>query len=302
MWAAWWTTTSGFSDRKTSSELVVADVDLVERGAGGEVLPLAAGQVVDDGHVVAQGQQAVAHVRGDEARSSGDQDLHVPSSSTAQPFVDAPSVVQKPAGGRQRQGSGRAADTLYSRGRSQGSAAVGTWRSLVAHLLWEQGVGGSNPLVPTTVRLGRQGVAGGCSSVGRASAFQAECRGFEPRRPLFRRPLATAAVLDRAPVAQLDGKVGQRAADTLYSRGRSQGSAAVGTWRSLVAHLLWEQGVGGSNPLVPTMASARRQGVAGGCSSVGRASAFQAECRGFEPRRPLFRRPLATAAVLAERL
>jgi hypothetical protein len=25
------------------------------------------------------------------------------------------------------------------------------WRSLVAHLLWEQGVGGSNPLIPTIV-------------------------------------------------------------------------------------------------------------------------------------------------------
>jgi hypothetical protein len=29
----------------------------------------------------------------------------------------------------------------------------GVWRSLVAHLLWEQGVGGSNPLTPTNFAL-----------------------------------------------------------------------------------------------------------------------------------------------------
>lgn len=29
----------------------------------------------------------------------------------------------------------------------------------------------------------------------------------------------------------------------------------VGTWRSLVAHLLWEQRVAGSNPVVPTIFS-----------------------------------------------
>ncbi len=30
----------------------------------------------------------------------------------------------------------------------------GAWRSLVAHLLWEQGVGGSNPLAPTIKAFG----------------------------------------------------------------------------------------------------------------------------------------------------
>jgi hypothetical protein len=31
------------------------------------------------------------------------------------------------------------------------ACALGTWRSLVAHLLWEQGVAGSNPAVPTQI-------------------------------------------------------------------------------------------------------------------------------------------------------
>jgi hypothetical protein len=41
-----------------------------------------------------------------------------------------------------------------------------------------------------------------------------------------------------------------------------------GAWRSLVAHLLWEQGVGGSNPLAPTVKPARPIRVPCGCSST----------------------------------
>jgi hypothetical protein len=41
-----------------------------------------------------------------------------------------------------------------------------------------------------------------------------------------------------------------------------------GAWRSLVAHLLWEQGVGGSNPLAPTAKLARLIREPCGCSST----------------------------------
>jgi hypothetical protein len=41
-----------------------------------------------------------------------------------------------------------------------------------------------------------------------------------------------------------------------------------GAWRSLVAHLLWEQGVGGSNPLAPTAMLARPMREPCGCSST----------------------------------
>ena len=35
-------------------------------------------------------------------------------------------------------------------GKSEACKIIGAWRSLEAHLLWEQGVGGSNPLAPTS--------------------------------------------------------------------------------------------------------------------------------------------------------
>ena len=57
--------------------------------------------------------------------------------------------------------------------RISGRSAV--W---LAHLLWEQGVEGSNPFAPTSRnRCGN-------SSAGRAMAFQAVGRGFESRFPL----------------------------------------------------------------------------------------------------------------------
>ncbi len=40
-------------------------------------------------------------------------------------------------------------DAEIAQNRPIHNRIVGAWRSLVAHLLWEQGVGGSNPLAPT---------------------------------------------------------------------------------------------------------------------------------------------------------
>ena len=71
-------------------------------------------------------------------------------------------------------------------------SAVVSGRSAVwlAHLLWEQGVEGSNPFAPTMLRW-----ICGNSSIGRALAFQAGGCGFESRFPLH---------FFFAPVAQLD--------------------------------------------------------------------------------------------------
>ena len=49
--------------------------------------------------------------------------------------------------------------------------------------------GGSNPSLPTFLRLERSLVFCGSSSVDRALAFQAEGRGFESRFPLTRKPV-----------------------------------------------------------------------------------------------------------------
>ena len=75
-----------------------------------------------------------------------------------------------------------------------------TGRSAVwlAHLLWEQGVGSSNLLAPTRVKVLTSGYAG-IAQLARAMAFQAVGRGFESRFPLQNEMnYALLAQLDRA--------------------------------------------------------------------------------------------------------
>ena len=193
MWAAWWKTTSGSPARTPRPGPRRGCRSRRTWPPAGRFSRLPVDQVVDDGHIVAQGEQAVADMRSDEARSSGDQYLHCVLLDGRALSSTVASVMHEPGLTQVLRRSG-AADTLYSRGRSQRSAAVGTWRSLVAHLLWEQGVGGSNPLVPTMVpagvgRLEQAGVAqlverqpsklnvAGSNPVARSSA------GRRPRRP-----------------------------------------------------------------------------------------------------------------------
>ncbi len=58
-----------------------------------------------------------------------------------------------------------------------------------------------------------------------------------------------------------------------YTGSSPGGLRRDGAWRSLVAHLLWEQGVAGSNPAAPTSAP-RWAGQSCAHSSADRATAF----------------------------
>ena len=75
-------------------------------------------------------------------------------------------------------------------------------------------------------------------------------------RPLFPRPRAKSTPTESTPPGM---RTAPGALSTLISLeiGCRLGAfhrrhSRIGAWRSLVAHLLWEQDVGGSNPLAPT--------------------------------------------------
>ena len=83
-----------------------------------------------------------------------------------------------------RRSAGRASNPVAARRPARGHRS-----SVVEHSIRNRAVVGSNPTggsaEPVDVYLGTPRLACGSSSVGRASASQAEGRGFEPRLPLW---------------------------------------------------------------------------------------------------------------------
>ena len=154
-------------------------------------------------------------------------------------------------------------------------ACSGRSAAWLAHLLWEQGVEGSNPFAPTI--RNPEGFRGN-SSVGRATAFQAVGRGFEScqarHRPFwyvvgvaqsvraldcgsrgwgFDSPRSPHFFRIVAPVAQWTER---RTSDPLVAgsnpAGRAiseQGETRQGPLAQLAEHLTLNQGVTGSIPV-----------------------------------------------------
>jgi hypothetical protein len=75
-----------------------------------------------------------------------------------------------------------------------GLQGVGTWRSLVAHLLWEQRAAGSNPAVPTMFLLDSEGRPFTMSGGGRPDAARQPVEPVMARQPTNNRCTGTTTV------------------------------------------------------------------------------------------------------------
>ena len=109
----------------------------------------------------------------------------------------------------------------------------GTWRSLVAHLLWEQGVAGSNPVVPTTPpsRCGHPPAATSVTAVS-ARAGQKSTQCFAGRSSIGSFTVGNACRhirLDRDPVDSGAHLIGAAAAGLRSVRFNGSGSALGAT-------------------------------------------------------------------------
>ena len=92
------------------------------------------------------------------------------------------------------------------------------------------------------VRFGPEAPLWGCSSIGRALVWQTRGCGIVPRR-FHHKAYAYFFVFHQNFRDIVEARLRRKTHQTSY----------VGTWRSLVAHLIWDQGVKSSNLFVPTI-------------------------------------------------
>src|SRR6266446_4272912 len=83
----------------------------------------------------------------------------MPPRATLRPSISdtaTPEPREPSAGARLGRATTRVTQRLHllpEAARTGATLGAGAWRSLVAHLLWEQDVGGSNPLAPTILGI-----------------------------------------------------------------------------------------------------------------------------------------------------